>query len=176
MFTDFFDSNSRYSAISRVSLSSPAAYLLQNGLLHGSILDYGCGRGGDVERLSEMGYVAVGYDPFYRPRMPRRKFDCVLLTYVLNVVSPANVGMCLYQAAAHLKVAGDMYITVRRDISFGATLVQRSNDAMYYQYYVALKAETIFSCQSYQIYYICGADLVNLSVDEISNLIFYVGL
>lgn len=176
MFTNSFDSNSRFSAISRRSLSVPAAYLEQKGMLYGQILDYGCGRGGDMERLRAMGYMVVGYDPYYQPAMPRRRFDVVLLTYVLNVVAPDVVGQCLFDAAAHLKITGDMFITVRRDVSFGATLVQRSDAVMYYQYYVAMKAASLVWCPSFQIYHLSGADIVRLSVDELKSLVYYVGL
>jgi len=51
-----------------------------------SILDYGCGRGGDVTRLQADGYNIVGYDPHWAPEWHPGPFDVVTLFYVLNVL------------------------------------------------------------------------------------------
>ena len=51
-----------------------------------SLLDYGCGRGGDVERLSSQGIQCSGWDPVYRADAPREVSDVVNLGYVVNVI------------------------------------------------------------------------------------------
>jgi len=51
-----------------------------------SLLDYGCGRGGDVERLSGQGIQCSGWDPVYRADGPREVSDVVNLGYVVNVI------------------------------------------------------------------------------------------
>ena len=56
-------------AIGRPALSLPAKLLFQSGLVtdETSVLDYGCGRGDDVQFLKELGIPAVGWDPHFIP-------------------------------------------------------------------------------------------------------------
>jgi hypothetical protein len=68
-------------AITRKKLSKPARYLKDNELLRGRVLDYGCGRGGDTERIG-----CEGYDPHFRPEQPVGKFDTIMCNFVLNVI------------------------------------------------------------------------------------------
>jgi len=49
-------------------------------------MDYGCGRGDDIARLTEKGFDAVGWDPAHRPDGPKRPSEVVNLGYVLNVI------------------------------------------------------------------------------------------
>jgi DNA phosphorothioation-associated putative methyltransferase len=75
-------------AIGRTSLSRPVALALEHGLLPTgtTFFDYGCGRGGDLERLAASGYAAEGWDPVHRPAAPKRAADVVNLGYVVNVI------------------------------------------------------------------------------------------
>lgn len=78
---------SHLAAPHRNSLSATAKVMIRGGLLlpEDSHLDYGCGRGGDVERLRSLGYNSTGYDPYYFPKIPDVA-DVVTVGYVLNVV------------------------------------------------------------------------------------------
>ncbi len=51
-----------------------------------SVLDYGCGRGGDLERLSRAGVKCEGWDPQHRPDGLLAPSDVVNLGYVVNVI------------------------------------------------------------------------------------------
>ena len=51
-----------------------------------SFFDYGCGWGGDVERIAALGYISAGWDPYYRPDTPHTSADVVNLGYVINVI------------------------------------------------------------------------------------------
>lgn len=51
-----------------------------------SVLDYGCGRGGDVARLTQLGVAAVGYDPTFAPAEDLKPAEVVNLGYVVNVI------------------------------------------------------------------------------------------
>ena len=75
-------------ALSRTSLSAPVQLLLRHGLLQpGRIFfDYGCGRGGDLEGLKELGYEGAGWDPHYAPEGLRIAADVVNLGFVINVI------------------------------------------------------------------------------------------
>ena len=55
-----------------------------------SILDYGSGRGQDVERLEARGRTAKGWDPYFDADRSPEPADAVLLTYVLNVIENAH--------------------------------------------------------------------------------------
>lgn len=104
-------------AISRKTISAPLKYLLSKNLINKNqtILDYGCGRGKDVQWLNENGYNVRGFDPHWNPDKDalNQKYDVILCTYVLNVVDGkirkniikdlTNLGKCAYY-------------TVRRDV------------------------------------------------------------
>jgi hypothetical protein len=79
--------NSHLAAPYRNRLSATADTVLKTGLLSRTQthLDYGCGRGGDVERLRELGYNCAGYDPYYFPGSVQSA-DVVTMSYVLNVI------------------------------------------------------------------------------------------
>nr|MBI4321252.1 DNA phosphorothioation-associated putative methyltransferase [Chloroflexota bacterium] len=90
-------------AILRSTLSRPMSLALDDGLLAlgTSVLDYGCGRGGDVQRLAALGYDTEGWDPTFRPEGQRRLSDVVNLGYVVNVIeNPAERAEALRDAWA----------------------------------------------------------------------------
>jgi len=73
-------------AIRRNKLSVPMRALCTVLWKGCTLLDYGCGRGGDVARLRKAGVQITGYDPHYAPEMPKGMYDLVNLGYVLNVI------------------------------------------------------------------------------------------
>jgi DNA phosphorothioation-associated putative methyltransferase len=88
-------------AISRTDFSKPVRLALEAGLLHPgtTFFDYGCGQGGDIERVSKLGCQSAGWDPHYRPDAPRVAADVVNLGYVINVIeSQAERREALIQA------------------------------------------------------------------------------
>ncbi|MGK7943678.1 MAG: DNA phosphorothioation-associated putative methyltransferase [Microcystaceae cyanobacterium] len=76
-------------AIVRTSLSRPVRLALDIELFTSpetTFFDYGCGYGGDIERIAKQGYTSAGYDPYYRPDDPLIASDIVNLGYVINVI------------------------------------------------------------------------------------------
>jgi DNA phosphorothioation-associated putative methyltransferase len=75
-------------AIVRQTLSRPVRIALEAGLFApgSSFFDYGCGYGGDLERIAHQGYDSSGWDPHYRPDVPLQEADIVNLGYVINVI------------------------------------------------------------------------------------------
>lgn len=75
-------------AMARDELSRPIRLALAAKVITAdrSVLDYGCGRGGDVERLVATGVTATGWDPVHRPDTPKRPAAVVNLGYVVNVI------------------------------------------------------------------------------------------
>ena len=116
---------SKNTAIARRTMSKPCKYLLEDGSLKGAILDYGCGRGVDVKELKKLGFNVTGYDPHHGPKkLPRTKFNHVLMTYVVNVIEDVTArDKAILDAFAKVKTGGWLYITVRSplDVSAGAT-------------------------------------------------------
>ena len=111
--------NSYRTAISRRSLSAPTKWLLDHDLIKGKVLDFGCGRGGDADRLRfDHGFECGQYDPHYSPFYPLDgQYDTIICNYVLNTV-PEQEATCILAKINHLYhfVGGVAYITVRRDI------------------------------------------------------------
>lgn len=95
-------------AIGRVGLSAPARQAVMDlQMTDGAqVLDYGCGRGGDVRALEHLGLDASGWDPVHRPDGELKPSDIVLLTYVLNVIEkPDERRATLAKAWEHTKAA-----------------------------------------------------------------------
>ncbi len=107
---------SHLTAIERTYLSFPAQFLLNQNLLQGKILDFGCGFGNDVKILSQKGFDITGYDPHYVPEYPQGKFDTIICFYVLNVLFPEEQANILMEVSHLLKPGGKAYYAVRRDI------------------------------------------------------------
>lgn len=107
-------------AIARAKPSAPARWAEARGYLIGRVLDYGCGRGADVEAFG-----LVAYDPHWAPLRPVGAFDTVLCTYVLNVVDASTQREILADIASLLKPKGVAWISVRRDIPRQGTDTQR---------------------------------------------------
>lgn len=75
------------------------------------VLDYGCGRGEDADRLK-----FEKYDPHFFPNMPEDQFDVVVCNYVLNVLPVEAQDELVAKILAKVKTGGKAYITVRRDV------------------------------------------------------------
>ncbi len=82
-------------AIVRHDLSRPVRLALDAGLFspETTFFDYGCGHGGDVNRIAEQGYISSGWDPYYSPETPCRSADVVNnIGFVINVIENQSEG------------------------------------------------------------------------------------
>lgn len=104
---------SHLTAMRRNKLSAPVSYLLQNNLIKGLHLDYGCGRGWDADKLH-----AVKYDPFYfnHDYIFKGKYDTITCVFVLNAVVQEVGQEILNKIKSILTPEGRAYIVVRRDV------------------------------------------------------------
>lgn len=103
-----WSSHRHRTAIGRVGLSAPARQAVMDlQMTDGAeVLDYGCGRGGDVRALEYLGLDVSGWDPVHRPDGNLKPSDIVLLTYVLNVIEkPDERRATLAKAWEHTKAA-----------------------------------------------------------------------
>lgn len=101
--------NSHKTAISRTKLSKPMTMFENTGLLLGRVLDYGCGKGKDVELLG-----IEGYDPYFFPEKPIGKFDTVTMNYVINTISDHRGRMDAIRGAwSYVDIGGMLIVTSR---------------------------------------------------------------
>ena len=111
--------NGHKTAIKRTKLSKPTEYLLNERLLTGRVLDYGCGRMDDVRLLNANPrnvWETVGYDPHFQPDMPEGRFDTIYCNYVLNVIPDKFKRLAvLLDIHSRLNVGGTAYVSVRND-------------------------------------------------------------
>ncbi|MDA0935171.1 MAG: DNA phosphorothioation-associated putative methyltransferase [Planctomycetota bacterium] len=91
-------------AIRRTELSRPVQSALDTGALRTSdcVLDYGCGRGDDVRRLTRQGFDAVGWDPAHATSGRLEARDFVNLGFVLNVIEDPTERVQVLRAAWQL--------------------------------------------------------------------------
>lgn len=124
-------------AIVRSDFSRPVKVALEAGFLLQSsctFFDYGCGHGGDIERVGNLGLAATGWDPYFRPDSPRTAADVVNLGYVLNVIeNPEERRSALQEAWSLTKVVLIVSTQVLLDylgdkvISFGDGVLTKRN-------------------------------------------------
>lgn len=110
-------------AIARKSHSKPYQYLLRNYWIttNKSILDYGCGKGYDVETLKKRGYNIEGYDKFHDKynnidivANNGKCFDMVTCNYVFNVIEDIQERRDLLETLKGI-CDGSLIITLRAD-------------------------------------------------------------
>lgn len=123
-------------AIPRKDVSRPVRLALEAELFapEATFFDYGCGYGGDVERLHEKGIVSAGWDPYYQPDAPLVSADIVNLGYVINVIEcQAERREALIKAweltQQVLIVSAQVLINERTDgqIAYGDGIITRRN-------------------------------------------------
>ena len=123
-------------ALVRPTLSKPMRSALEAGLFlpATTFFDYGCGHGGDVQRLTEQSFTGAGWDPYYQPETPCTAADVVNLGYVINVIeNPTERREALVRAWALtqkvLIVAAQVLIEdrIRGTIIYGDGVITRRN-------------------------------------------------
>lgn len=74
-------------AIVRKDFSRPVRLALEANLFQErTFFDYGCGHGGDVVRVADLGFSSLGWDPYYSPDTPHTEADIVNIGFVINVI------------------------------------------------------------------------------------------
>ncbi|MBW4642833.1 MAG: DNA phosphorothioation-associated putative methyltransferase [Goleter apudmare HA4340-LM2] len=75
-------------AIARTDISRPVRLAIESAIINQdtTFFDYGCGYGGDIQRVASLGYTSAGWDPYYYPDEAIAPADVVNLGYVINVI------------------------------------------------------------------------------------------
>ncbi|NER94503.1 MAG: DNA phosphorothioation-associated putative methyltransferase [Symploca sp. SIO1B1] len=136
-------------AMVRTDISKPVRLAIESAILHqnNTFFDYGCGHGGDVQRLLKQGYTSAGWDPYYQPDNPLICADIVNLGYIINVIEdPAERREALLKAweltQKVLIVAAQVLIDDRnsQQIAYGDGIVTRRNTFQKYYEQEELKS------------------------------------
>lgn len=123
-------------AIFRTDLSRPVRLAIEWAVLNENttFFDYGCGHGGDVQRVANLGYTSAGWDPYYFPDTPTVTADVVNLGYVLNVIEDPEERQKSLRLAWDLTrkvmiVAAQVLINApsKTQIAYGDGIVTRRN-------------------------------------------------
>lgn len=108
---------SHKTAMARKTASKPARLLVEGTKFTYpvlSVLDWGCGKGQDVEYFKDHFETVEGYDPYYQPELPTQQFDIVTCSYVLNVIESKDERLkTLRDMLSFLKKKGILLLTVR---------------------------------------------------------------
>ncbi len=144
--------NPHLTAIERTSISFPTRWLKQNNLLKGEILDFGCGFGFDTDQLKNQGYNIVGYDNYYQPDFPEKRFDTIICNYVLNVLEPNEQAEVLMSVSELLQPSGKAYFSVRRDLKSEGFRTHYVHKQPTYQSNVILPYKSLFQNENCEIY------------------------
>ena len=80
--------NAEKTAIKRNKASSPLKWALSQGLVRSPALDWGCGKGDDVNALQRAGITVEGWDPHWCPEVPDedKEYKYAQCVFVLNVL------------------------------------------------------------------------------------------
>lgn len=136
-------------AIVRQQLSRPVRVVLEAELFTAdtTFFDYGCGHGGDVQRIAEQGYESWGWDPYYHPDSPLVEADIVNLGYVINVIEDTTERReALVQAWALTRrvliVSAQVLIndSANRQVAYGDGVITRRNTFQKYYEQEELKS------------------------------------
>lgn len=144
--------NPHFTAKERTSISFPTHWLKKKNLLQGEILDFGCGFGFDTDQLKKEGFDIIGYDNYYRPEYPTKRFDTIICNYVLNVLESEEQAEVLMSVSELLKPTGIAYFTVRRDLKYEGFRTHFVHKMPTYQCNVVLPYKSIFSNENCEIY------------------------
>ena len=118
--------NSHLTAINRKALPVPIRWLLAQRMIHGHVLDYGCGKCEPINNVVFPKYPQIksitNFDPYYAPIQPVQPnylgegwYDTILCTYVLCTLPKTDEKRILQGIQKLLRPNGVAYITVRND-------------------------------------------------------------
>lgn len=160
--------NSHLTIKERKYTSLPARILFERKMYIGEILDFGCGLGKDVEFLQSNKLNVKGFDPYYFPEYPKKKFDTIICFYVLNILLPEEQAHVLMSISELLKLGGRAYYAVRRDIKRNGFLFNPKRKVRTYQCNVILPFKSIFKNENTEIYEYQHYNFLNSGQENIS--------
>lgn len=98
-------------AVRRETISAMALVLVNQKLVKGRTLDYGCGFGFDADHF---GWES--FDPYYRQTKPVGVFNTIICNHVANMLTRASRAAMFMEIDRLLTAKGAAYICVSRKI------------------------------------------------------------
>lgn len=156
----------------RNAISVPVRKYMNDKLINKEqfILDYGCGRGDDVNRLRTAGYDIIGYDKYiitYPEIILNRLYDVVMCNYVFNTIENPQERALLVQELTRLGYK--VLIAVRSDFKAIQPSWKRYSDGFLTTFNTFQKFYTLEDVQ--QEFTINGYEPSIIHADS-SNIIF----
>ena len=147
-------------AVERGTVSFAARWLVQQQLIRGRVLDYGCGFGLDADH-----YGWEGFDPYYRQQPPTGEFDTIVCNYVLNMLTRASRRAALDRIQALLTQSGRAWLIVPRNIPLTDKVAMRKQ----IQNYVQLELPSVYADEKLAIYRMSSSVQFADQTDEIEQ-------
>lgn len=164
--------NSKYTAKKRDKPSLPLRILITKKLISEKVLDFGCGHGKDVDFLQSEQINATGYDPFFFPNYPEKKFDTIICFYVLNILLPEEQAHVIMSISELLHYGGKAYFAVRRDIKKNDFIFNPKYKVKTYRCNVTLPFKSIYRNENTEIYEYQHYNVINSGKNK-SSPFFY---
>lgn len=90
--------------------------MINAGVINGSVLDYGCGKGVDMDYLTifKPDTIVSGYDPVYFPILTNKKYDTIFCNNVINYIKDSKeIYLFLLKARKLLNNNGKLILIAR---------------------------------------------------------------
>ena len=130
-------------AIRRSTVSFAAQWLVEQNLMTGRVLDFGCGFGFDADH-----YGWEAFDHYYRQRDLEGNYDTIICNHVLNMLTRASREKAIRKIQDSLATHGKAYLIVPRNIPVTGKVALRKR----IQNYVILTLPTVYVDQKLEVY------------------------
>lgn len=109
-------SSSIITAKNKIQPSRGLIDMMEAGVIIGTVLDYGCGKGTDLQYLSSIkpNTILSGFDPNFFPDLPPKQFDTVFCNNVINYIqSIEDIRKMLLSIKEKLLIGGNFILIAR---------------------------------------------------------------
>jgi SAM-dependent methyltransferase len=109
-------SSSIITAKNKIKPSRGLIDMMEAGVIIGTVLDYGCGKGTDLRYLEliKPNTIISGYDPNFFPDLPTKQFDTVFCNNVINYIkSKEDIRSMLFTIKQKLLIGGNFILVAR---------------------------------------------------------------
>jgi len=130
-------------AVRRSSVSFGAAWLVNQNLMRGRVLDYGCGFGFDADHFGW-----EGFDPCYRQIELKGGYDTVICNHVLNMLTRSSRERVIENIRSLLTESGIAWLIVPRNIPETGKAALRKR----IQNYVVFTLPSVYADEKLEIY------------------------
>lgn len=147
-------------AIRRSTISFGADWLVNQNLVNGRVLDYGCGFGFDADQF---GWER--FDPYYHQTKLEGDYDTIICNHVLNMLTRASRERAMQNIRSLLTDAGVAWLIVPRNIPQTGKAALRKR----IQNYVVLTLHSVYADEKREIYRMTNTSEFEDTTNEIER-------